>query len=319
MSRSLLETSPGVFDPVWIPDWKAKGYQGGIPLPDRAPTTSYTAGTYIITQRLMVTGADLVIKGAGIGQTILSFPRPLSVMLNAPLPPSGQSPYSWQDGVIQFLDAVNCSLEDLTILFPKTQYPGHFREQGYNGVSLRRSTDCFVRNVEIVHADSGLFIERDSTRCTAQGIRIRSTRARGDAYQGHHGIELQRVTDCVAHDFQIDQEFHHPLTFEDAAGCVFSQGRGINMVLDHHKSLLGRNIKQCLVTDVDLGVGTRHPFESSGNPIHPETGAAQNVYWNVRKNGQVLSVLPPWQTSKLVIVPFSRNEQTAEKWLEVVT
>ena len=317
MSHSHLETAPGVFNPTWIPDWSTKGYRNGAPLPDRPATISYPVGRHTITQQILLTGTH-VLKGAGIGLTTLYFPNPLSVMLNNPVPPSGQSPYSWQDGVIQVLDGVECGIEDLTIEFPLTQYPGHFREQGYNGISLRRSMDCWVRNIEIIHSDSGLFIERDSQRVTATGIRIRSTRSSGDGKQGHHGIELQRVTSCVVHDFEIRQQFHHPFTFEDTEGCVCSQGRGDDQNIDHHKSLLGRNVVRCLVTDYDLGSGSRHPFESSGNPIHPETGAAQNVYWGNRKNGQDFTVTPSWQTSKLVIVSFASTQIDSAKHLEHV-
>lgn len=351
MTRSLLQRPDGSFDPLWIHDWSQKGYRNGAAIPVvpvvanpqtltdflNAIVNAPTPGTVLVPNgKLTVEEVIRPPSGRVIrwqAQSELFFPDPLSVMRTdqPALQPDGKSMYSWQDGVIHILGKTEVGLEMVPgtfgITFPSTNpHVAHFNEPGYNGISYKGCTDCWGLNLSVLNSDSGIFVERGCARVTVRGAHVKSNRIPNNNWQGHHAIEMQRATDCVVHDYFIDVVGIHDLTVEDVLGCVASKGKHRNGIMDHHKTFaIGRNIVSCLFTDIDLGTGTRHPFDSSGNPSAPNVGASGNVYWNVRKNGRVLSATTddptspsPFVTDKLVIVPHQRNEQTLSWWLEVI-
>src|SRR3990167_3198136 len=327
MSRSLLSPAVGQYDPR-LSDWSKAGYHEGQTPPTGSPIT-FGPGVHVLTQQQAL-ASGTVLKGAGIGVTILEFPQPLSVMVGQG-EDGGTTGWSWGGGVLQAIAASEVGIEDLTIRFPKVTYAGHHKEVGYNGISFKNCHDCWVRNVEILNADNGLFFEGTSTHLTAINIILKATRGTSYGWSatgfagnrtGHHGIELQRCADSLVDGFDIQTTFLHDVGTENAWGNVYRRGKGIDLNFDHHRSILSSHHN--LWEDIEVGMGNR-VFASAGPTTDPTKMHSKegNVFWNIRRNGQPLNTMagyvagPLW-SPKLYLVGWDGTQSLGEPYLEQV-
>jgi len=187
----------------------------------------------------------------------------------------------WLPEVYQFNSSVTkISIENLCFEFPNTLYDGHFSELGYNALALSNVSDCWVRNIKIVNADSGIFIDR-SKFCTIQNIIFESNRKGRDNCVGHHGIYLQG-DDNLFTNFEFKVQFIHDISVSNCSGNVCCDGRGINLCFDHHKKAPYEN----LFTNIDAGLGSRMWISGGGEKLGRHCGA-RGTFWNIRsKNPQ---------------------------------
>jgi len=167
-------------------------------------------------------------------------------------------------------------IEHLTLEMPPTPYPGHWRERGYNGLSLRMARDFWVRDVELLNVDVGLSLTWCSGGTVSDVVVSAAPIRRPIA--GHHAISLTRSTDMLVTRFDIRAVWEHDLTVDwFAALNVFSSGRGVDLSMDTHRSQTYAN----LFTDVDAGRGTR-AFWCGGGDGRGYTSTAFTTYWNIR-------------------------------------
>jgi hypothetical protein len=181
----------------------------------------------------------------------------------------------------------NCGVEQLTIEFPETTYRGHWKEDGFNALEIKGAADCWVRQVRVVNPDSGPFVS-GSVFCTLDGIELVSNRKSevGDI-QGHHGISLMGV-DCLCTRFVIGLKFFHDLTLSHGStGNVFSNGRAVDLAMDHHRYAPYEN----LFSQIDGGEGSR-VWTSGGAQGRGRHTAAGAVFWNI-KTKQDIPPPPP--------------------------
>ncbi|MEZ6072927.1 MAG: hypothetical protein R3C10_22350 [Pirellulales bacterium] len=167
-------------------------------------------------------------------------------------------------------------IEELAIEFPVTPYGGHFTELGFNAIALGGVHNGWVRNVEIRHADSGIFISANNT---ITGVRWTSQRQRDRRRNstGHHGITLGG-TDQLFSDFDFRSKFIHDVTMSrGSAGNVVRDGRGEDLTFDHHCYANHAN----LFTNVDAGVGT-DIFRSGGGAKLGRHCGAWTTWWNIK-------------------------------------
>ncbi|MAE18046.1 hypothetical protein CMK12_03735 [Candidatus Poribacteria bacterium] len=206
-------------------------------------------------------------------------------------------------------------IEHLTIEFPVQKYSGHFTEQGYNAIALNNVSNCWVRQVGIINADSGVYAT--GRFCTLKGITLRSERGvdRGGT-TGHHGVQLG--SDNLFTDFDFQTQFIHDITLSyRSAGNVCSNGRGVDLSLDHHKKAPYEN----LFSRIDLGVGTRI-WKSGGGRALGKHCAARGTFWNIR--AKKAQRWPPKrfgpQMLNLIGVQTSQPSETNVdgKWFEAI-
>lgn len=199
----------------------------------------------------------------------------------------------WAPEVHRFAPTVReFGVEHLSLHFPWTPYPGHFKEKGYNGLFLLNVAQCWVRDVEVENADFGL--DLNSTNfCTVTGVTLTTSADRGTAPEargasGHHGIDVSHGTENLVTGFDVRTKFVHDISVEwYALHTVFSKGRGIDLNMDHHREA---NYSS-LFSQLDCGAGTR-PFDSGGSRDRGAHAGAYNTYWNVRAAG-ALGLPPP--------------------------
>lgn len=167
-------------------------------------------------------------------------------------------------------------IEQLTMEFAGTPYPGHFKEHGYNAIQLSGVVDCWVRDVVILNADYGVNVG-GSYFSTLTDVVLDTNFARGNLV-GHHGFNSGGGGDLLFTRFDVKKTFIHDLSVDGyARGTVWSDGKGVNLCMDHH----GRAPYGTLWTNLDLGAGSR-AFQSGGSANRMPHSGAYSVYWNLR-------------------------------------
>jgi hypothetical protein len=240
---------------------------------------------------------DWAAKVAAVQGKEITLERPLRVDVHL----------GWSPEVHSHKPAVQeVGIEGLSIEFPDVKYAGHFKEPGYNAINFRNVSNSWVRNVTIVNADGGIYLEGPSTRFnTVQGIRFTG---RG----GHHGTEADRSQDNLITDFSFENTFLHDITVQLVAnGNVFSKGEGVNINFDHHRAAPYEN----LFSDIDAGKGSRL-WDSGGDTCAGPNSGARETFWNVRKgSGSALSSVPDWPQINVIGAAFSDMTQEG-RWVE---
>jgi hypothetical protein len=141
---------------------------------------------------------------------------------------------SWNPVLKSYAPSVEeVGIESLGFEFPVTAYHGHFTEEGRNALAFTGASDCWVRNICIRNADSGIFLS-GSRFCSLHGVVFESKRPQAKKCTGHHGIEFGH--DCLLENFDFKTHFIHDISMGYLAdGNVVKNGKGINLSLDHHK------------------------------------------------------------------------------------
>src|SRR4029077_4443674 len=97
---------------------------------------------------------------------------------------------------------------------------------------------------------------------------------------GHHGIDVSHGTENLVTNFDVQTKLVHDISVEwYALHSVFSNGRGIDLNMDHHREA---NYSS-LFSNLDCGAGTR-PFNSGGSGNRGAHSGAYSTFWNVRAN-----------------------------------
>ena len=172
-------------------------------------------------------------------------------------------------------------LQNLQIIFPKTNYRGHHTEVGFNAIVVR-GTNNWVRNVAIHNADSGIFCYGYAN--TLLNITLTSSRRSesSNGAVGHHGITLGGRNNVLS-GFNVDATFFHDITVSNFVnGNVASNGRALDLAIDHHK----RGPFNNLFTNIDAGRGSRLFYSGGGQRLGKYAGTA-NAYWSIRASRQL--------------------------------
>ncbi len=174
-----------------------------------------------------------------------------------------------------------CGVEKIGFEFPDSAYRGHFSEDGYNAIAIQGAVHCWARDIHILNSDSGIFVS--GRFCTAQDIILESKRKPGPKDNtGHHGLSAGGADNLLTR-FDFRTKFVHDISVERTTGCVISNGKGIDLNLDHHRRAPYEN----LFSNLDLGQGDR-AFDSGGATGRGHHAAAGNTYWNLRSKEKVL-------------------------------
>ena len=234
---------------------------------------------------LMASGEDLLgtqnvvrflsrIKKAS-GKTIeLERPLPYDIHLN------------WKPEIHRFAPTLKeFGFEHLSIRFPWSPYPGHFRERGYNALFVQSASQCWVDDLAIENSDFG--IDFNSTNfCTISNVRLSVSKPRAASNEarganGHHGIDIGHGTENLVTNFDVQTKFVHDISVEwYTLHAVFSNGRGVDLNMDHHREA---NYSS-LFTNLDCGLCTRS-FDSGGAGNRGAHAGAYTTYWNVFGRG----------------------------------
>ncbi len=292
-----------------------------IRLTESDPANGHAAGSLIhfLYGDLMPAGPDLI--GARDAVRFLSRIASASgnhIVLERPLPYDIRP--EWKPEVHSFDPALQeFGIERLSIRFPWSPYPGHFREHGFNAISIDKAADCWIDDLEIQNADFGIGLN-GTNFCTVRNVilSVSANRAMDPAvrgWNGHHGIDASHGTENLITGFDIRTRFVHDISVEwYALHTVYSEGRGMDLAMDHHREA---NYSS-LFTDLDCGAGTR-PFFSGGSRDRGAHSGAYSTFWNIRASSP-MPPPPPDFGPRLILVgvdtaaaPRSDYQWTVEK------
>jgi pectate lyase-like protein len=239
---------------------------------------------------LMPAGEDLL--GAQHVVRFLSRVKSASgnrIELERPLPYEVRA--VWMPEIHRFTPSIEeFGLEDLSIHFPWSPYPGHFKEVGYNAVFVQNAANSWISNVEIQNADFGVDLNATNF-CTVQDVVLTTSRSRAESVEvhgtnGHHGIDVSHGTENLVTGFDVRTRLVHDISVEwYALHTVFANGRGVDLNLDHHREA---NYSS-LFSNLDLGAGMR-PFDSGGSGNRGAHSGAYSTFWNIHAS---TSLKPP--------------------------
>jgi hypothetical protein len=113
-------------------------------------------------------------------------------------------------------------------------------------------------------------------KLTTSASRAVGADARGA--NGHHGIDVSHGTENLVTGFDVQTKIVHDISVEwYALHTVFSNGRGVDLNMDHHREANYAS----LFSQLDVGAGTG-PFDSGGSGNRGPHAGAHNTYWNIR-------------------------------------
>jgi Pectate lyase superfamily protein len=212
------------------------------------------------------------------------------IELERPLPYEVRA--EWTPEIHRFVPTVQeFGVEHLSIHFPWTPYPGHFKEKGYNGLFFQDVARCWIDDVEIQNSDFG--IDLNSTNfCTVRNVTLttsatRAVESEAREFNGHHGIDVSHGTENLVTHFDVKRKFVHDISVEwYALHTVFADGRGVDLNMDHHREANYAS----LFSNLDCGAGTR-PFNSGGSGNRGAHSGAYTTFWNIRAASSLQ--LPP--------------------------
>jgi hypothetical protein len=201
-------------------------------------------------------------------------------------------------------------VEGLTVRFPETSYPGHFKEQGYNAIEFKGMFHSWVRDVHVVNGDYGVSISY-SHFVTVEDAVIDSNNGRS----GHHALNCGHGGDNLFVGFDVRIPFVHDLTVEwSTTGNVFAEGKGKNLSLDHHRAAP----YSTLFTELHVGTGS-NVWKSGGSGNRGPHTAAYSTFWNVRAAAE-LPLPPDDYGPRMTFVGFASAESSVSSsldwWLE---
>lgn len=192
-------------------------------------------------------------------------------------------------------------IQDLTIRFPAVKYDGHWQEKGYNGIQFNGVKDSWIYNVDIVNADTGMFLYSHSTN--VQKVRILSFRPPcAEGLRGHYGICIGGNDNYIADVTFNTSLFHDMSVYLFASLNVFNNIKGPNLNCDHHKTAPYGN----LWSSINVGKGERI-FSSGGGSCSGPYAGALDMYYNIfTENGD--------KRVSLGACPNCESSSLPEKW-----
>jgi hypothetical protein len=250
--------------------------------------------------------SSLVCRVTAVERGQIRFDRPLRCDVRP----------QWKPLVRAFEPSVSdVVVEGLCFEFPKTDYQGHFSERGYNAIAIRGAADCWIHDLRIVNADSGIY--PGGYFCTISAVVFESQRKPDKTgCTGHHGIYFTRG-DNLFTGFDFRTRFIHDITVSHCAGNVCCCGKGLDLCFDHHKCAPYEN----LFSDIDIGAGNRL-WECGGGQGLGKNCGARGTFWNIRARKPQPYPPTTFGPSSINIVGLETDQPPRQepqgRWFEVI-
>ncbi len=165
-----------------------------------------------------------------------------------------------------------CGVEGMSFLFPKTKRQPHLKEKGYNAVTVGRAIDCWVRDLHIEHADSGVSVG------SCRQVSVTDITLTGKGM--HHPLMLSRSSHCLVTRWRISAPHRHGTTLTwGAHRNVYSRGWGLDLALDCHRANAFDNLHTQI--EIEVSGDLMQPLRSGGAFGRGPHAARGNIYWNV--------------------------------------
>ena len=143
----------------------------------------------------------------------------------------------WKPKLVRWEYLEHVSLSDFTLEFPNGVYIAHHVEEGYNGIYLEGVYDGFVRNIEIINADSGILTD-DVANVTLEDITT------SGLHRAHYTVHMGSVYNVLAKRVRVENTAEHPLSFNTyAVKSVYKDCEVLSYpILDQHSGANHQNL-----------------------------------------------------------------------------
>ncbi|UED86142.1 glycoside hydrolase family 55 protein [Streptomyces profundus] len=170
---------------------------------------------------------------------------------------------------------VGAGVEGLTLVCPELPLSEHLLDTGFNGVALQCAWDCWVRDVEVTHADNG-FLLVSAKGCTLRGTTI-SGRGSHHPYCCREGSHDNLVEDFALLDRTspppADTQLHGINVEGLSSYNVWSRGRMEMGTFDSHRGMPFANVR----TEITVNNNGTHGGDDTAGPLY----GARFTHWNV--------------------------------------
>ncbi|MCP8899877.1 glycosyl hydrolase family 28-related protein [Gilvimarinus xylanilyticus] len=175
----------------------------------------------------------------------------------------------------------NIGIEEFSIEFPPSAYIAHHVEQGFNAIYLTRLFDGWVKNIDIINADSGILTE-ETANVSIKGITTKGV------HQAHYTVAMGDTHNILTEKLNVNSNAIHPLSFNTFStksvysNCTVHHGP----ILDQHSGANHQNLFDAITVYAKLNEGQlakRHYplFKGGGAGYWKPTHGAGSTFWNI--------------------------------------
>ena len=242
-------------------------------------------------------------KVVGVAGNTVSFDRPLEYSFQGGIK-------KWGLGIMRPV-MHDAGVEDLTVTFdPDYPYAKHFNgtqpgpdyeeDVTTDGIYLQACVNCWVRNVEVREACSAISMYGENVQCTVSDVTLVAERMSQSEFPLQSGLDFSYAiqfdtplesnywdvrahaavaltgSHMLAERIRLNYAALHDLTINATVNSVFSDVRGFDISLDHHRQNGSRN----LYTQIDTGLGRKFWLSSGLNVSGIQCGAWE-TFWNI--------------------------------------
>ncbi|VGO18672.1 PKD domain-containing protein [Pontiella sulfatireligans] len=242
-------------------------------------------------------------KVVGVAGKVVSFDRPLEYSFQG-------GTKKWGLGIMRPV-MHDAGVEDLTVTFdPDYPYAKHFNgtapgpdyeeDVTTDGIYLQACVNCWVRNVEVREACSAISMYGENVQCTVSDVTLVAERMSQSEFPLQSGLDYDYAmqfdtplesnywdvrahaavaltgSHMLAERIRLNYAGLHDLTINSTVNSVFSDVKGFDISLDHHRQNGSRN----LYTQIDVGLGRKFWLSSGLNSAGIQCGAWE-TFWNI--------------------------------------
>lgn len=246
---------------------------------------------------------DWVAKIVKVDENKITFDRPLRVDVKL----------EWQPTLYTYEPTVSdVGIENFTVEFSGEPKKKHLKEAGFNAIQFENVANSWIRNIDIIDADSGVFVI-GSRFCQVENINFKSKKRQG--ITGHHAFwAAKKSQECLFQNFDISTSYLHDLTIDAFShGNVMKNGKGLSINFDHHRNGAYEN----LFSNIDVGEPSRL-FKSGGSKDKGPYAGVRETFWNITWQGNEIANVIDWPQINYIGKTSSPITKTP-LWVEPVT
>ncbi len=182
----------------------------------------------------------------------------------------------WTPTVNEWRHLSEVGIEEIRFEFAHDEYYAHHLEKGFNAIYLTNAAHSWVRNIDLINADSGLLTD-GLANVTIEDVRVAGRKC-------HYGVHCGNVYGLLARNIYVQAEVWHGLSFNTGSRASVYTHCTVTRAptLDQHSGANHQN----LFDDITLYEDSpAHSFiYRGGDGYWAPTHGAFSTLWNIKVN-----------------------------------
>ena len=219
----------------------------------------------------------------------------------------------WTPTLTEWAHLTEVGIEGIRFEFPGDAFYAHHVEKGYNAIYLTGADHSWVRDIELVNADSGLLTD-NVANVTVENVRVAGRKC-------HYGVHTGEAWGMLVKNLHVQAEVIHSLSFNTASrASVYTRCTVTRApALDQHSGANHQNLFDDIVAFEDDPEHT--VIYTGGTGYWAPTHGAFSTFWNIRVQflyeppaGRPVKVLGVQNGASQRIVGFTANHPVELAW-----